>query len=69
VLWVADFVDGHGQLIDAASGLRFNRGGARSTQARWRMALESAAPVSDELAQRIKALHRTLAGERGDERR
>lgn len=69
VLWVADFVDGHGQLVDAESWLRFNCGGATSVQARWRMALESASPVSDELAQRIEALHRAMAaGEPGDGR-
>jgi hypothetical protein len=60
VLWVADFVDGHGQLIDAESWLRFNCGAA-SGQARRRMALESASPVADELAERIEALHRALA--------
>jgi hypothetical protein len=67
VLWVADFVDGHGQLVDAASWLRFNCGGATSPQARWRMALESASPVSEELAQRIEALHRAMGAEAGDE--
>lgn len=65
-LWVADFVDGHGHLVDAQSWLRFNCGGA-SAQARWRMALESASPVSDELAQRIEALHRAMAANGGDE--
>ena len=60
VLWVADFVDGRGYLIDAESWLRFNCGGA-SAQARHRMALESASPVADELAERIEALHRTRA--------
>ena len=68
VLWVADFVDGHGQLIDAESWLRFNCGGA-SGQARRRMALESASPVADELAERIEALHRAMAAARpGKER-
>ncbi len=60
VLWVADFVDGHGQLVDAATWLRFNCGGTSSTQARWRMALESASPLCEELAERIEALHRTV---------
>ena len=67
VLWVADFVDGRGRLIDAASWLRFNCGSATSAQARWRMALESASPVSDEFAQRIEALHQATGAERGDE--
>ena len=60
VLWVADFVDGQGRLVDAESWLRFNCGGA-SAQGRWRMATESAAPVSDDLAERIEALHRSMA--------
>ena len=59
-LWVADFVDGHGQLMDAESWLRFNCPGA-SGQARSRMALESASPVADDLAERIEALHRAIA--------
>lgn len=57
VLWVADFVDGHGELVDAESWLRFNCG-STSGHARRRMALESASPVADELAERIETLHR-----------
>jgi len=60
VLWVADFVDGHGELVDPESWLRFNCGGA-SAHARRRMALESASPVADELADRIEALHLAMA--------
>jgi hypothetical protein len=63
VLWVADFVDGHGELVDAASWLRFNCG-STSAEARRRMALESASPVADELAERIEALHRLAAAAR-----
>jgi hypothetical protein len=59
VLWVADFVDGQGRLVDAESWLRFNCGGA-SAHGRWRMATESATPVSDDLAERIEALHRAM---------
>ena len=54
-LWVADFVDGRGEVIDAETWMRFNCGAA-STQARRRMALESALPLSDELVARIEAL-------------
>ena len=61
-LWVADFIDGHGELVDASSWLRFNCG-STSAQARWRMALESASPVADELAERIEALHRLAASQ------
>ena len=60
VLWVADFIDGHGELVDAGSWLRFNCGSA-SAEARRRMALESASPVADELAERIETLHRFAA--------
>ena len=59
-LWVADFVDGHGEVLDAESWLRFNCGGA-SAQARRRMVLESASPIEDHLAERIEALHRAMA--------
>ena len=59
-LWVADFVDGEGQLVDAATWVRFNCGAA-SAQARRRMALESALPLSDELVARIEALYRSEA--------
>jgi hypothetical protein len=58
VLWVADFVDGEGQLVDAATWVRFNCAGASGAQAIWRMTLDSAAPLYDELTQRIEALHR-----------
>jgi hypothetical protein len=68
VVWVADFIDGHGELVDAESWLRFNCG-ATSAQARQRMALESATPVADDLVERIEALHRTVAATRSPDRR
>jgi hypothetical protein len=34
VLWVADFVDGHGELIDPRTWFRFNCGGLATRQAR-----------------------------------
>ncbi len=55
-LWIADFVDGQGEIVDAVTWFRFNCGAAASTQARRRMALESALPLSDELVARIEAL-------------
>ncbi len=58
-LWVADFVDGQGELVDAVSWFRFNCGAAASVHARRRMALESALPLSDELVARIEALYRS----------
>jgi hypothetical protein len=57
-LWVADFVDGKGEVVDAATWMRFNCGAA-SAQARRRMALESAFPLSDELVARIEELLRS----------
>lgn len=58
VLWVADFVDGHGQLVDAATWFRFNCGDLANPEARRRMVRESAIPPSRELAARIAALLR-----------
>jgi hypothetical protein len=57
-LWIADFVNGHGELVDPAAWFRFNCGTpwARG-QARRRMLLESAIPLSEELAARIEELH------------
>lgn len=57
-LWVADFIDGRGELIDAATWVRFNCGNASVGQARRRMSLESAVPLSEDLAARIEALLR-----------
>jgi hypothetical protein len=59
-LWVADFIDGQGELVEAVTWFRFNCGAA-SAQARRRMALESARPLSDELVARIEALYRSDA--------
>ena len=57
VLWVADFIDGEGKLIDATTWLRFNCGSLSSPQARRRMVFESATPLSEELIARIGRLH------------
>ena len=58
-LWVADFVDGHGVLIDAMTWFRFfNCGASAAPQARRRMVLESATPLSEELVERIERLHK-----------
>ena len=55
-LWVADFIDGNGQLIDATTWFRFNCGALSSSHARHRMLHESAIPLSEELVQRIEGL-------------
>jgi hypothetical protein len=57
VLWVADFIDGDGQIVDAATWIRFNCGSASAYLARRRMVRESAIPVSRELSMRIERLH------------
>jgi len=56
-LWVADFIDGDGRLVDATTWFRFNCGALSSQHARRRMVLESAIPLSEELAERIERLH------------
>jgi hypothetical protein len=55
-LWVADFVDGDGQLIEATTWFRFNCGTHATPQARRRMVLESAVPLSADLVDRIERL-------------
>ena len=62
-LWVADFVDGHGEIIDAVTWIRFNCG-ASNAQVR-RMALESTLPLSDDLVARILALDEPEEQQRG----
>ena len=58
-LWVADFIDGDGELIDAVTWFRFNCGTPFTSYARRRMILESAMPLSGQLAARIECLHRS----------
>jgi hypothetical protein len=58
-LWVADFIDGDGELIDAATWFRFNCATPFTSYARRRMILESAMPLSGQLAARIECLHRS----------
>ena len=58
-LWVADFVDGHGALVDAATWFRFNCGTSATSYARRRMLHESAVPLSTQLVARIERLHRS----------
>ena len=60
-LWVADFIDGHGELIDAITWFRFNCGALSTAHARRRMVLESAIPLCSELVARIERLHRPPA--------
>jgi hypothetical protein len=57
-LWVADFIDGRGEVIDAITWIRFNCAAANSAHAQRRMVLESAIPLSEELVARIEMLQR-----------
>jgi hypothetical protein len=66
-LWVADFFDGQGEVIDAVTWVRFNCGAARSAESHRRMVLESALPLDDELVARIEALQGSRPPERGSE--
>ena len=56
VLWVADFIDGQGELIGATTWFRFNCATPLATHARWRMVVESATPLSEDLVRRIECL-------------
>jgi len=57
-MWVADFIDGQGALVDATTWFRFNCGTLANSHALRRMAIESATPIAAVLAERIDALHR-----------
>ena len=59
-LWVADFIDGRGALIDPSTWIRFNCATPSAIATRRRMLRESAVPVSAELAHCIESLHRSL---------
>ena len=60
-LWVADFIDGQGALVDANTWFRFNCGSLANSHALRRMALESAIPLSADLVERIERLHHAAA--------
>ena len=57
-LWVADFIDGRGAIVDAVTWFRFNCGTA--CQARRRMVLEGAIALSSPIVERIEQLHELL---------
>jgi hypothetical protein len=61
-LWVADFIDGCGELIDPITWIRFNCGSSAAPHARRRMAVESAVPLYEQLERRIEELHRLGVG-------
>jgi hypothetical protein len=55
-LWIADFIDGHGALVESSTWFRFNCAAPTTTQARRRMVLEAGMPLSVELVERIERL-------------
>ena len=57
-LWVADFVDGRGEIIDAITWFRFHCAALSTAQARHRMVMESALPLSEDLVARIESLQK-----------
>jgi hypothetical protein len=58
-LWIADFIDGHGEICEAATWFRFNCAETAISAAERRMLLESALPLSADLAARIETLFRS----------
>lgn len=64
-LWVADFIDNQGELIDAITWFRFNCGSLATRHTRRRMVHESATPLSEELVDRIERLPRPAPAQTG----
>ena len=60
-LWVADFIDGRGEITDARTWFRFHCASSSPSSMRRRMVLESAIPLSASLAQKVERLHRINA--------
>jgi len=58
VCWIADFQQGVGQLVDAATWFRFHAGVLRYSHRRRAEALDTMAPISPQLAAQIERLHR-----------
>jgi hypothetical protein len=54
---IAEFIDGHGDLVDVNSWFRFNCGSPANAYLNRRMAIESAIPLSAEVIAQIEALH------------
>ena len=57
-LWVADFVDGCGELFEPETWFRFNCGSLDAREAQRRMLRESGLPLSADIEAKIEALHR-----------
>jgi hypothetical protein len=59
MLWVADFIDGRGELFEPETWFRFNCASLAAGDARRRMLLESGLPLSADIVTKIESLHRT----------
>ena len=55
--WVAEFKDGRGELLNAATFFRFHAGVLRYRNRRHAATLESAMTLTPELLERIEGLH------------
>jgi hypothetical protein len=64
-LWIADFIDGIGELIEPAVWFRFNCGTPSARRAHRRTLFESAVPLSADLAAKIEDLHHPPRGSGG----
>ena len=67
-LWIADFIDGDGELVEPKIWFRFNCATTGTGLARRRMLMESAVPLCAELAAKIESLHRRDAVSRKEDR-
>jgi hypothetical protein len=64
-LWVADFMDGQGELVDAITWFRFHCGSLSAGEAHRRMVLDDATPLSEEVVDRIAHLRRPARAHAG----
>jgi hypothetical protein len=60
-LWVADFIDGDGELFEPETWFRFNCGSLGARDAQQRMLREAGLPLFPEIVARIEALHQVAA--------
>lgn len=68
-LWIADFIDGHGKLVEPEVWFRFNCASAGARHAKRRMLLESGLPLPADTVAKIEELHRGIADPKLDHSR
>jgi len=61
MLWVADFIDGQGELFEPETWFRFNCGSPDAREAQHRMLRESGLPLSANIVTKIEELHRAAS--------